>query len=122
MPKKILVVDDEPDVLRVTSFRLKKAGYEVITAADGQAGIDSARANQPDLILLDMRMPVLEGPQACLQIKNDQALRDIPVIFLTASSGEAMNKDKAKELKADGLLTKPFESEELLATVRSFIG
>ncbi|MEI6631423.1 MAG: response regulator [bacterium] len=122
MPKKILVVDDEPDVLKVTGYRLKKAGYEVITASDGQMALEVARENKPDLILLDIRMPILDGPEVCLRIKDDESLKDIPVIFITASSGNIMNKEKVGELKAQGFLTKPFEIQELLEIVRSFIG
>ncbi|MBM3254944.1 MAG: response regulator [Candidatus Omnitrophica bacterium] len=122
MPKKILVVDDELDVLKVISFRLRKAGYEVITASDGQMALEVARENKPDLMLLDIRMPILDGPEVCLRIKNDESLKDIPVIFLTASGGDMVKKDKAGELKAQGFLTKPFEVQELLEAVRSFIG
>jgi two-component system alkaline phosphatase synthesis response regulator PhoP len=121
MAKKILVVDDEPDILKIVTFRLKKAGYEVTSAMDGQAALEAIRQNKPDLVFLDVRLPVIDGPELCLRIKNDESLRAIQVIFLTASS-DSMDKVRAKELNAEGVLFKPFESEELLAMVHSLIG
>ncbi len=119
--KKVLVVDDEPDILRVISFRLQKAGYEVLTAKDGKTALDLVAGNKPDLILLDLRMPVVSGEEVCATLKSDAALKTIPVILLTASSGGKIT-DKAKELKADDCMIKPFEAEVLLEKVRKFIG
>ncbi len=116
--RKILIVDDELDILRVVVFRLKKAGYEVITAGDGKSGLDLAREEKPDLILLDWRLPVMDGVEVCRRIKEDDNLKKIPVIFLTASmAGEIENKKK--EFGAEGYIIKPFEPSELLERVKN---
>lgn len=119
--KKILVVDDEPDILKVVSFRLKKAGYEILTAKDGKAALDLIAVNKPDLILLDLRMPVVSGEEVCATLKTSAELKTIPIILLTASSGGKIT-DKAKELKADDCMVKPFEAEVLLEKVQKLIG
>ncbi|MGB2706079.1 MAG: response regulator [Candidatus Omnitrophota bacterium] len=121
MAKKVLVVDDEPDVLKIVGFRLKSAGYEIKKASDGQEALDLIKKDRPDLVLLDLRMPVMDGYEVCRRIKSDENLKDIPVIFLTASSGATI-KDKAYEYKADDYIIKPFEPEELLRKVKKFIG
>ncbi|MFA5270812.1 MAG: response regulator [Candidatus Omnitrophota bacterium] len=118
--KKVLIVDDEPDILRVITFRLKKAGYEVFTAENGQSALDLIYANKPDLILLDLRMPIMSGDVVCAKIKKDNALKDIPIILLTASSG-AKNAENIKAIETDDYLIKPFEPEVLLEKVKKWI-
>ncbi len=122
MAKKILLVDDEPDILKVVTFRLRKTGYEIITAEDGQKALDLIKAQRPDLVLLDLNLPIIDGSEVCKQVKADDELKSIPIILLTATS--SMNKiaDKAKEIKADDYLIKPFDPEELLKRVKKFIG
>jgi len=120
MAKKILVVDDEPDVVKVVSFRLKKAGYEVFTADNGKKGLDSVTDNRPDLVLLDLRMPVMSGYDVCKQIKSDDKLKNIPVILLTAS-GAGTIANSAKEYNADDYIVKPFNPEELLEKVKKYL-
>lgn len=119
--KKILVVDDEPDVLEVVSFRLKRSGYEVMTAVNGKVALDIIRADKPGLVLLDLRMPVMDGYEVSRAIKNDEKLKDIPVILLTASSGSSVD-DMIHNSKADGFLVKPFSPEDLLKKVSAFLG
>lgn len=119
--KKVLVVDDEPDILKVISFRLKKAGYEVLTATNGKIALDLVYSNRPDLILLDLRMPVMTGDEVCTKIKNDTELCSIPIIILTASTGSKL-PEKAKELRADDYLLKPFDSETMFKKVQKIIG
>ncbi|MBN2453795.1 MAG: response regulator [Candidatus Omnitrophica bacterium] len=119
--KKILVVDDEPDVLRVMSFRLKNAGYEILTAANGRIAFDIISKERPDLVLLDLRMPVMDGCETCARIKNDEGLKEIIVILITASSGSKV-AERAKELKADDYIIKPFDPDELISKVRKYIG
>lgn len=121
MAKKILVVDDEPDLLKVMTFRLKKLGFGIIEATDGQKAIDLIREHRPDLILLDLRLPIIDGWEVCRRIKADEQLEHIPIIFLTASAS-AVNLKKAKELKAEDFIVKPFEPEELLEKVKKLIG
>ncbi len=121
MPKKILIVDDEIDILKVVTFRLKKAGYEVLTAVNGKEALDSIRDKRPDLILLDLRLPIMDGYEVCRQVKTDETLKNIPIIFLTASQAERI-KEKVKGYDAEDYLIKPFEPEELLEKVKKFIG
>ena len=116
----ILVVDDEPDILKVVSFRLKRAGYNVVSAADGEEALKLVQKEKPDLILLDIRLPSIDGYEICKRIKSNNALKHTPIIFLTASSG-ARIVDAVKKFKADGYLIKPFEPEELLKAVESII-
>jgi CheY-like chemotaxis protein len=119
--KKVLVVDDEPDILKVISFRLKKAGYEISTAANGKIALDIISGNKPDLVLLDLRMPIMGGEEVCARIKSDALLKDIPIILLTASSGDKIT-EKAKELGVEDCLVKPFDSDVLLKKVQKLIG
>ena len=120
MRYKILVVDDEPDILRVVIFRLKKLGYEVLTASDGKEGLDLIKSKRPDLVLLDFRLPTIDGLEITRRVKADDELKNIPIILLTASSTVEISK-KAEEANADDCITKPFEPEELLAKVKSFL-
>ena len=121
MAKKILVVDDEPDLLKVVTFRLKKSGYDIIEASDGQKAMDLIQEHRPHLILLDLRLPVMDGREVCRRVKADDRLKHIPIVLLTASAG-GVNLEMSKELKAEDFLVKPFEPEELLATVKKYIG
>ena len=120
MPKKILVVDDEPDILRIVTFRLEKTGYEVITAINGQEALDLIEKDKPDLILLDLRLPIIDGYEVCRHLKGDKELKKIPVILLTASAVRDVEK-KAKELNAEAYITKPFEPTELLKKIKKFL-
>lgn len=121
MAKKIMVVDDEPDILKVVIFRVKRLGHEVITATNGQEALDTAHKEKPDLILLDIRLPVMDGYEVCRRIKTDEKLKHIPIVFLTASSASKI-AEKTKELKANDYLIKPFDPEELLKKIKKFIG
>jgi CheY-like chemotaxis protein len=120
MSKKILFVDDEPDVLRVAAFRLKKAGYEVLIGTNGQEALDLTAQAIPDLILLDLRLPLISGTEVCKKIKADEKLKHIPVILFTASVDDLT--DRVKESGAQDYLTKPFEPEQLFEKVKKFIG
>ena len=122
MPKTILVVDDEPAIVKVVSFRLKKAGYDVVSAGDGQEGLDLIAKIKPDLILLDLRLPVLDGFQVCQKVKADESLKSIPIIIFTASSTGENIDSRYKEVGADDYLIKPFEPEVLLEKIRKLIG
>jgi CheY-like chemotaxis protein len=110
--KKILVVDDEPDILKVTSIRLKTLGYDVLTAVDGKEGLGTIRREKPDLVLLDLVMPFMNGAEVCEQIKNDKVLKHIPIILFTASGNGAMTAEQTKKVGADDYIVKPFEPEE----------
>jgi len=120
MAKRILVVDNEPDLLKIVVFRLKKSGYEILTARDGQEALDLLEKNRPDLILLDLILPRVSGYDVCRRIKADDMLRHIPIIGFTASTYKI--QEKFKDMGVEGYLIKPFELEELLEKIRKFIG
>lgn len=119
-PPRILAVDDTPENLEILRMRLEANGYEVATAADGEEGLAKARELTPDLILLDIMMPKLDGISVVRVLKHDQSLRSIPVILVTA---KADTRDVVEGLDAGGddYLTKPFEHRALLARVRSML-
>ena len=112
---RILVVDDEPRYIRAMQANLEARGYEVLAAQNGQTAIELARRQQPDLILLDIRMPGLDGHEVCRRIRE---FSSVPVIMLTALSDE-VNKVKGLDTGADDYVTKPFSIVELLARVRA---
>ena len=118
---KILVVDDEPDILKVVVFRLKKAGYEVTQAALGKEALIFLKAGKPDLAILDYRLPDMSGIDIAKVMRADDALKRIPIILLTASSGENMAV-AVKETRIEGYLKKPFDPDELLEKVRELVG
>ena len=117
MGAKILLVDDEPDFVEMTKMRLEAQDYEVETAFDGNSGIYAAQRENPDLILLDVMMPGVDGFAVLRELRKNSATRSIPVIMLTAK-GETKSIFKAQELRANDYLIKPCESEELLSVVR----
>ncbi|MCE5341900.1 MAG: response regulator [Planctomycetaceae bacterium] len=112
MPDKILVVDDEPDILRVVTFSLKKWGYEVITAVNGQEGLDKIEAEKPDLVLLDAGMPVMNGFEMLEELRGNSECKNIPVIMLTAHS-DPRDIDIAHKYGILEYVTKPFDPIEL---------
>ena len=116
--KKILIVDDEPDILRLTSLRLKKLGYDVLTAISGKEALDIMRDEKPDLVLLDLILPVVTGADVCKKTKNDEKLKHIAIILFTAHS-DTMTSEKAKEFGADDYIIKPFDPDELIAKINN---
>jgi two-component system alkaline phosphatase synthesis response regulator PhoP len=118
--KKILIVDDEPDVLRLTSLRLEKLGYKVLTAANGREALDIIRNDKPDLAMLDLIMPVMYGSEICKIVRRDETLRQIPIILFTAHD-DIMTDEKAKSLGADGYIAKPFFAKELVSKVEQLL-
>ncbi|MDR0930907.1 MAG: response regulator transcription factor [Clostridiales bacterium] len=115
MSKKILVVDDETPIVDILSFNLKKEGYEVIEAYDGEEAINIALSQSPDLILLDVMLPITDGFTACRKIRDKT---EIPIIMLTARE-EEVDKVLGLELGADDYITKPFSIRELMARVKA---
>ncbi len=117
--KKILIVDDESNIRLLVSSMLNQ-DYIVIHAGDGDEAIAIAKRQKPDLILMDIMMPRMDGYAACSVIKADPALKKIPVVMLTGV-GHELNKKLAKEVGADGYTTKPFSRAELLEAVRNLL-
>jgi CheY-like chemotaxis protein len=110
--KKVLIVDDEPNVRRLLHSILSK-NFEVFEAEDGRQAIEMASAQKPDVVLMDMMMPKMDGLTACHMIKNDPATKTIPVIMVTAIGFE-LNVKLSQQMGASGYITKPFSSDDLL--------
>lgn len=118
--KKILVVDDELDMLMVIKLRLEASGYETITATDGLEGLNVARKVKPDLIVLDVMLPKMNGYKVSRFLKFDEEYKHIPIIMLTALAGEE-DRSTGIETGANAYISKPFETQELLDTIRRFL-
>jgi DNA-binding response OmpR family regulator len=121
MPKRVLIADDEPNIVTSLEFLMEQAGLEVRVARNGQEAIEMAAEFEPDLILLDVMMPVLSGYQVCQRLKSDPKLRQARVLMLSAK-GRDVEVAKGLELGADGYITKPFSTRELVAKVRELLG
>ena len=119
-PRTVLVADDDEDILQLVSFRLERAGYTVVTAADGQQALAAARQHQPDLAVLDVMMPGLNGYEVTRQLRADPATAAIPVILLTARVQEA-DVSRGFEAGADDYLRKPFSPQELRSRVQAIL-
>lgn len=117
---KILVVDDEPDALELISFNLKNAGLDVVTASDGETALQRARAHLPDLILLDLMLPEVDGLEVCKILRRDPATAALPIIMVTARAAE-MDRVLGLELGADDYVTKPFSPRELVLRVKNLL-
>jgi two-component system phosphate regulon response regulator PhoB len=117
---KILVVDDEPDALELIAFNLKGAGFEVLTAPDGECALRLARAHVPDLVLLDLMLPEVDGLEVCKILRRDPATAGVPVIMLTARASE-VDRVLGLELGADDYVTKPFSPRELVLRVKNLL-
>jgi len=122
MAKKILVVDDEPDLLDLATVRLKKIGYEIIAAVDAEEAAAWLQNDIPDLILLDLLLPKMQGDEFCKKLKSDDRYKHIPIILFTASIVRPSLPEKIKEMGADDCIMKPFEPQELIGKVKKFIG
>lgn len=113
--KRILIVDDESAILQTLRFNLERSGYEVVTAGDGRSAVSLALREQPDLVILDIMLPLLDGVDACREIRKSS---DVPIMMLTAKDQE-IDKVLALEMGADDYMTKPFSLHEFLARVKA---
>ena len=124
--RKILAVDDDPDILKAISMMLEAAGYEIVTAGNGVEGIEKAESERPDLILLDVMMPEMDGFAACEKLKSSPETQEIPVVLLTAVADHVTRTkypvDGVIRAEADEYLPKPVKSQDLLQVVSSLIG
>ena len=116
---KILIIDDEEDVVRVLTIRLEALGYKVISAADGLAGLEKVRSEKPDLALLDIMLPKLDGYKVCRMIKFDENLKNIPIIMLTAKAAD-LDRNLGRDVGANEYLTKPFDPDKLVALIQKY--
>lgn len=120
MARKILVVDDEAVLVETIAYNLEQAGYQVVTVADGSSALDAARQQTPDLIILDIMLPGMDGLEVCRQLRREHNTTTTPILMLTAK-GDEIDKVVGLEVGADDYVTKPFGRRELLARVRALI-
>jgi two-component system phosphate regulon response regulator PhoB len=117
---KILVVDDEPEAVELVEFNLKQAGFDVVTATDGNEALKKAKAGAPALIVLDLMIPEVDGLEVCKQLRRDEATSAIPIIMLTAKAAE-VDRVVGLELGADDYVTKPFSPRELNLRIKKLL-
>ena len=117
---RILVVDDEPDAIELIRFNLKASGYEVLTAEAGEEALAKARKFSPDMILLDVMIPEIDGLEVCKILRRDPATASLPIIMLTAKASE-IDRVLGLEFGADDYVTKPFSPRELMLRVRNLL-
>lgn len=119
--KKILVVDDEADLVETLRYPLEMEGYKVLVSYNGEDGLNKARSERPDLIILDLMLPKLDGYKVCRLLKFDERYKHIPILMLTAKTQE---KDKMLgiETGANEYITKPFEIDELINKIKIYVG
>jgi DNA-binding response OmpR family regulator len=118
--RKILVVDDEAVLVETIAYNLEQAGYQVLTAADGGSALEAARRETPDLVILDIMLPEMDGLEVCRQLRREHTTATIPIMMLTAK-GDEIDKVVGLEVGADDYVTKPFGRRELLARVRALL-
>ena len=117
--KKILLVDDEPDVLQPVAFRLTKSGYDIVTATNGEKAIEMIKTEKPDLVLLDLRLPGINGIEVCRMIRSDAALKNTPIILFTASANNIV--EDCARCGANDYIIKPFDSKDLMEKIKKHI-
>jgi len=121
MPKRVLVIEDEPHIAEAISFILSRDGWQVRSHADGTDAIEVIRAEQTDVLILDVMLPGRSGYEILEALRADAATRDLPVLMLTAR-GQAKDRELAERLGASRIITKPFSNTEVLDTVRAMAG
>ena len=121
MTKRILVVEDQEDLRGLLRTLLTGSGYEVLEAANGEAGVAKAKSDRPDLVLMDIQMPVLDGYEATRQIKADSDLKATPVIAVSSFAMKG-DEDKARGAGCDHYVTKPYSPMQLLRVIRGYLG
>ncbi len=120
MAKVILVVEDDPKSLKLIRDLLQVSGFKTIEATDGKQAVELAKSKKPDLILMDIMMPVMDGYTACRAIRTDKATRTIPVVMLTALDHE-LNKELGRDMGANAYITKPVNHQELVDVINRFL-
>lgn len=120
MPKRILVTEDSPTILEIIKNTLEDAGFSVITAIDGMEALDKIRKEKPDLIILDLMLPKIDGFKICMMVKRDSNFKKIPIIILTARASDS-DKKIGQEVSADAYITKPFEPQVLLSKIKEHL-
>jgi phosphate regulon transcriptional regulator PhoB len=118
--QRIVIIEDEKDILELVRYNFRKEGFEVESFKDGRHGVDYVRQNSADLLLLDIMLPDLDGMEICKQLRADERLKNIPIIFLTAK-GEEVDRVVGLEIGADDYVVKPFSPRELVARVKAVL-
>jgi DNA-binding response OmpR family regulator len=121
MTKKVLIVDDEPNILISVEFLMRREGFEVLVARDGEEGLARIQADRPDLVVLDVMMPKLDGFEVCKAVRADPTLAGVRILMLTAK-GRVAEISKGLSLGADAYIPKPFATRELVAKVKELLG
>lgn len=121
MSKKVLIVDDEPNIAISVDFLMRREGFEVLVAHDGEEGLARIRADRPDLVVLDVMMPKLDGFEVCKAVRADPTLAGVRILMLTAK-GRAQEITKGLALGAEAYIAKPFSTRELVAKVKELLG
>jgi DNA-binding response OmpR family regulator len=114
----ILIIEDDWSAVRILELSLKQEGYQIITALDGERGLELARAQLPDLVLLDVMMPGMNGFEVCSQLRANPVTAHLPIVIITVRSQKA-DKETASEFGVSGYITKPFRRAELVATIKA---
>ncbi len=120
MAHRILIVDDEPNIVVPLEFLMKREGYEVAVAADGEAALEAVAHGAPDLVILDVMLPRMSGFEVCRQIRADARWRGLKILMLTAK-GRDSEMEKGLGLGADAYVTKPFSTRDLVAKIRALL-
>ena len=120
MKRRLLVVDDEPSIAKIVRKQLEVAGYDVTVAVDGLEGLNKARELMPELIVLDVMLPKMNGTDVCKALKGDPKTSQVPILMLTAKA-QRQDKDVGLEAGANAFLTKPFQLDELLAKIKALL-
>ena len=118
--KKVLYIEDEPEQIEVIQTRLEKLGYKVISAQDGSEGLKKVGQEKPDLVLLDIFMPKINGLEVCKTLKNNPKTKHIPIILITAS-GVNYVEEQGQNVQADACILKPYESQDLIAKIKALL-
>jgi DNA-binding response OmpR family regulator len=121
MTKKVLIVDDEPNIVISVEFLMRREGFEVLVARDGEEGLARIQADRPDLVVLDVMMPKLDGFEVCKAVRADPTLAGVRILMLTAK-GRPAEISKGLSLGADDYIPKPFATRELVAKVKELLG
>ncbi|SEO70571.1 response regulator transcription factor [Aquisalimonas asiatica] len=121
MPKRILIVDDEPNIVLSLEFLMKKNGYDVETATDGEQALTAVDRHRPDLVLLDVMMPRKDGYQVCQILRENADYADMRIVMLTAK-GRDVEREKGLSLGADDYITKPFSTQDVVDKVGELLG
>src|SRR6266511_109332 len=120
MASRVLIVEDEPDIRGLLAFHLEREGYQVVKSANGADALRQVRARPPDLVLLDLMLPEMDGLEVCRRLRQDPATAPLPIVMLTAK-GEEVDRVLGLELGADDYLVKPFSPKEVVARIRAVL-